>query len=232
MIPRRHEDGGFTLIELSLIVLIVAALLAVLLPKLINGKRSSRLSTCQNNLKQVDLAHHLWIMDHEVNRFPGDISTNAGGKLECLQRGDLFDYFKLFTNNLSSPAVLVCPSERRKAASSFSVLSNSNLSYFANGDIGPLSRTGPPDRPIDAPLNPVVLGDRNISNNVAGPTRILSVSKTNPARWKPEMHNYSRKNSVALTGNIAFVDGSAKCLTDAELYEAFRYDPSAAIVLP
>jgi len=51
------RKGGFTLIELLVVVAIIAVLVALLLPALATARRSARLVSCQNNLKQWGIVH-------------------------------------------------------------------------------------------------------------------------------------------------------------------------------
>ena len=133
---KEHPGRGFTRIELIVAGLVLVLLLGVLLPQMIRTKRSTQLSACVENLKQIVFAHILWEHDYNSARFPGEVSTNKGGTLEYLKRGELFEHFRALTNGLSfKPTVLVCPSDNRKPAKSFRTLGNSNLSYFVNMDL-------------------------------------------------------------------------------------------------
>jgi len=64
MRPTRDADGGFTLVELLVVVAIVATLLGLLLPAAQSARESSRRLTCAGHLRQVGLA--LW--HHEAAR--------------------------------------------------------------------------------------------------------------------------------------------------------------------
>ncbi len=54
---------AFTLIELLVVIAIIALLIAILLPALGSARRSARTSLCQNNLKQMMLAHAGYVND-------------------------------------------------------------------------------------------------------------------------------------------------------------------------
>ena len=51
---------AFTLIELLVVIAIIAILIAILLPAIQAAREASRRSTCQNNLKQIGIALHLY----------------------------------------------------------------------------------------------------------------------------------------------------------------------------
>jgi prepilin-type processing-associated H-X9-DG protein len=63
--PRR----GFTLIELLLILSLMTLLAAFLAPVLASARESGRRSTCLSNLRQIAMAHQLYVQDAD-ERFP------------------------------------------------------------------------------------------------------------------------------------------------------------------
>jgi prepilin-type N-terminal cleavage/methylation domain-containing protein len=64
--------GGFTLVELLLVIAIIAILAALLLPALSAGPLKSRRIACSNNLKQLELASSLYTADNE-GRLAGNV---------------------------------------------------------------------------------------------------------------------------------------------------------------
>ena len=60
----RARDG-FTLIELLVVVAIIAVLVAILLPALTTALEAGRSAVCASHLRQVGMAHHFWIDDHD-----------------------------------------------------------------------------------------------------------------------------------------------------------------------
>jgi hypothetical protein len=108
---------------------------AMVLPALAKAKEKAQSISCVNNLKQADLAFHLWAADHN-DQFPFHVNTARGGTLELCERdGEGYDrntarHFLVLSNELSTPKILVCPADKSKqVASSFADLDSWNVSY-------------------------------------------------------------------------------------------------------
>src|SRR5947207_2369029 len=146
----RFQCGALTLLEVLVLCAVLAVLIALLMPP--RHHESVRRSVCLNNLKNIGLAFRIFESDHS-GRFPMQLSTNAGGSLEFVAGGNAFRHFQVMSNELFTPNVLVCPSEKRRAVTNFAVLNNAYLSYFVG---------------LDAVTNlweMLLAGDRNITNS-------------------------------------------------------------------
>ncbi len=59
------KNVGFTLIELLIVVGLIALLLAILLPSLGDGQRSAKAASCLNNIRQIGIAHRMYMLNNE-----------------------------------------------------------------------------------------------------------------------------------------------------------------------
>lgn len=60
-----RSKRGFTLIEIMIVVLIIAVLLAIAIPNFMKARDTSRTKACVANLRQIDTAKMQWAMDEK-----------------------------------------------------------------------------------------------------------------------------------------------------------------------
>ncbi len=61
----KHSKNAFTLIELLVVISIIALLLSILVPSLGKAKQSAQKVVCRSNLRQVGIAHIMYLDDNK-----------------------------------------------------------------------------------------------------------------------------------------------------------------------
>jgi prepilin-type processing-associated H-X9-DG protein len=186
---------------MDLIIIVATVIVAALvLPLGVRQTNCSPRINCVNNLKQVGLSFRLWSGDHN-DRLPMSFYTNASENLGFPDATNVFRYFQVMSNELSSPKIVACPADQRVPAMNFDQLSNSNISYFIGLDADETRPTM------------FFLGDRDLTiygkQLVPGIVAIKSGSKLG---WTGKIHKAG--------GNVALADGSVQELTSTALASA------------
>jgi prepilin-type N-terminal cleavage/methylation domain-containing protein len=207
--PPNQRNGGFTLLEVVIVIFVLLILVAMLLPDMPNAPRKAQRISCVNNIKQVGFAYRVWAGDHKGD-YPMQVSFTNGGVKELFERGSPFSPFVflnylVMSNELSTPRVLCCPADTHVIATTnfSSTFHNGNISYFASPD-------------ADESLPQTILsGDDNLAIGGAPVNAgLLELPTNTPIAWTEERH--------IKAGNIGLADGSAQQVTISGLQQAFQ----------
>ncbi len=103
----RHSHRGFTLIELLVVIAIVGILMALLFPAVQSVREAARRTSCLNNLRQMSLAAHNYLVtfEHYPSSFkitPGTVLAGNNGSwsihgrlLPYIEGGNAYDKVNL-----------------------------------------------------------------------------------------------------------------------------------------
>ena len=191
-----QRERGLTLVELFVVLVVLTFFGLMLIPARSRGHANSGRMRCVNNLKQIGLATRVWEGDHG-DKYPFSVSETNGGVREFAFGTNLWRNFQVMSNELSTPKVLICPTDSRLAATNFVFLNNSNISFFIGIDA---EETDP---------QMILAGDRNLTNGTPFKSGILEVTTNTPVGWTALMHNH--------VGNLTLSDGSVQQVSQTGL---------------
>lgn len=224
---RNHSiSSGFTFVELLIVISVVVILGAVFMPALLKTKGKSQRILCSNNLRHIGLAFSIFSTDTS-NSVAMVLSSIKGGYTNAMPSTLAFNCFLSLSNEMSTPNIFACPSDKRVLATTFTTnavqpqagnievpfAGPHNLSYFVGINESKTS------------LAPLVAGDRNLmispAEGVINPHTNMTVSvmsrfgkNSTAAWWSKEMHKDQ--------GNIVMWDGSVQQFSSASVKAAIN----------
>lgn len=127
MKTNRFKDGrqGFSLNEVLIVLTMIGILVGVILPRLARTRAPRHPPSCVNNLKQIGLSFRIYANDN-ADRYPMEVPDSEGGAMGAVDRGEVCRIFQVMSNELSVPRTVICPADRRVAATNWTSIGNSN----------------------------------------------------------------------------------------------------------
>lgn len=196
----KMRNQALTVPEVLFVVLVLLFLIAMFWPILFRAHIRSG-PNCISNLKQVQLSFRIWAGDNN-DKFPMEVSVANGGTMGLNNGQNAWINFFVMSNELSTPKVLICPSDRDHpfAGTNFYDIYN-KVSYgvFLDAD------RAYPQRLLSS-------DDNFATNGVPLNPGLYEVSSSARVTWTAKRHIH--------VGNIGFADGSVSEVSDQGLQSA------------
>ena len=82
MKKRTSRQGGFTLVEIMIVVAIIGLLASIAIPNFVKARTTAQMNACISNLRQIDGAIQLWAAETKQ----GETATvTPGGRAALLE---------------------------------------------------------------------------------------------------------------------------------------------------
>jgi prepilin-type processing-associated H-X9-DG protein/prepilin-type N-terminal cleavage/methylation domain-containing protein len=204
---KRTDDGAFTLVELLVVLGILAALAAVVLPVTGRAREAGRRTVCQSNLRQIGLAIQQYVQDND-GTYPLQMSVRDDGGVPTA-----FSWQQAISPYVRNRQVFHCPGQPAGS------LYNEHYSYN-----GRRLNTFIPKRPKatvygthEAGLPDAATTWLNVDSGFITPDGVYhhlrEVSETSCGR------RFTGSTLHAGGGNYSFLDGHVKWLTPEAMGE-------------
>lgn len=109
------KQKGFSRLDLLLIVLALAGIALVILPRLARSRISASKTSCVYHLKQVGLSFRIWAGDNN-DKYPQQIAVTNGGAMEWAEQGSAYHVFLAVSNELNTPQNFDLPGRKQSPA--------------------------------------------------------------------------------------------------------------------
>jgi len=168
---------------------------------------------CINNLKNIGLAVGSYATGNN------DLTPGAyfGSNKTDLATVNVADYFRVLSNELSTPKIILCPSDKnRQEAESFATLTSKNMSYFISLTAQIISPQAflAGDRNLELTNMPAIRSGLFKRTRPTIPSGVFALTTNLPIAWSRDLHSE--------LGNILMNDGSVQQLSNIRLKYSVR----------
>ena len=146
LLSSRRRRGGFSMVELLVVIGIIALLMGLLLPAVQQARESANRISCANNLKQISLAMHHYHLIRE--QLPPRCLQDNGATwavliLPYIEQDSLYGRWDLSRSyydqsdvaRLTSVPIYFCPSRRSAAVAGYSI--SGDQQWLCGDSFGP-----------------------------------------------------------------------------------------------
>jgi len=117
MKTRTTSNGGFTLVEIMIVVAIIGLLASIAIPNFVKARTTAQMNACISNLRQIDAAVQQWALDTRAGDTASvsftDIKDYLKNSVVCPSGGKTFGDSYAISTVQSKPACLRVPATHK-----------------------------------------------------------------------------------------------------------------------